>query len=73
MQTDTEKKIYQENAVAKYKATILKNMDEKEIQFEVGYCYKNFNHDVIFGGTYWTDCYCFLKGLAHYHGIEVMA
>ena len=56
--------------VESFKQKILKNIDTVNIDFKVGYCYKRRFEDEINGDTYWHQCYYFLKGLAHYHGIK---
>jgi|GEM_PF-3558341 len=55
--------------VENFKQRILSNIDEVEIDFEVGYCYKRLFEDKLNGNDYWHQCYYFLKGLAHYYGI----
>jgi hypothetical protein len=50
-----------------FKSRILASIDSVDVDFEAGYCYKKMMESP--GDAYWSECYCFLKGLAHYMGI----
>ena len=59
-----------DNSLSDFKKRILNNIDSVDISFEVGYCYKNAITDCFEKDSYWVQCYYFLKGLAHYKGVD---
>ena len=54
--------------VEKFKSKILSNINDVDIDFEVGYCYKK-RIETKFKENYWNECYFFLKGLAKQNNI----
>ena len=57
-------------AFEEFKTRILANLNKVNIDFEVGHCTKHLYFDDE--DNYWHNCYCFLKGIAHYLGIETL-
>ena len=52
-----------------YKNRILTKASDYDIQAEIGYCYKRACTDEFDNNSYWSQCYYFLQGLAHYRNI----
>jgi len=57
-------------AFENFKTRILSNLDNIDIDFQVGHCTKYWHFDDE--TNYWHNCYCFLKGIAHYLGVETL-
>jgi DNA-directed RNA polymerase subunit N (RpoN/RPB10) len=53
-----------------YKQRILQKASDVDVLSEIGYCYKRACLDEFSPASYWSKCYYFLKGLAHYRGIS---
>lgn len=59
-------------ALENYKNRIISKASDEDILNEIGYCYKASCSYGFEDDNYWTKCYYFLKGLAHYRGIVPM-
>ena len=64
----TEQQVLFEN----YKKRILDKATNEDVLNEIGYCYKRACTDMFDKDSYWSKCYYFLKGLAHYRNIVPM-
>ena len=53
-----------------YKKRILAHASDYDIDFELGYCYKQACTDSFDNNSYWTRCFYFLQGLCHYKQIK---
>ena len=47
-----------------FKERILSNIDNIDISFEIGFCYKRALTDMFEKESYWTKCYRFLKSIS---------
>jgi hypothetical protein len=68
-----KKKIVMNNknqAFESFKKRILSNINSVDIDFEIGYCYKQALVDMFESDSYWTKCYRFLKNIAAQKNIK---
>jgi len=63
-------------AIERFKSGILSNIDNVDIDFETGFCYKrmsqNYNDEDKSSFDYFQSCYFFLKGLSHFLGVKTI-
>ena len=53
-----------------FKERILSNIENIDISFEIGFCYKHALTDFFEKESYWTKCYYFLKNIAAQKNIK---
>ena len=53
-----------------FKERILSNIDNIDISFEIGFCYKHALTDMFEKKSYWTKCYRFLKSISAQKNIK---